>query len=216
MTRPWIVLAALVLVAFFGYATFRWVSQRREERIVSNATVAKLESHGAFVFRSADFPFQLDPETVRRLDLNYKIDVSSPAQSTKTSVVELPLGEALEIATGMPELHQVCIDGHRAVTGSDLQSLEKLPNLASIIFDECVVDDAALECLGRLRNLEMVQFVWCRLPDASLKHLHGLQNLETLSLFSEGISPATVAALQGALPNCVVETWQSSHLLPVE
>jgi hypothetical protein len=88
------------------------------------------------------------------------------------------------------------------------EALAHHPGLRTIYHDgQPALTDAGLRALARLKRLQVLDLEWCdRITDAGLKVLVALRELEWLDLsFCAGVTDAGVAALERALPQCMIE-----------
>lgn len=91
------------------------------------------------------------------------------------------------------------------ITNSALLSLSTLSNLKHLEVYAPQVTDAGLAHLKSLTNLNFLALDTCpEISDAGLVHLIGFKKLETLSVIDTKVTPAGVAELNKAIPNCQI------------
>lgn len=66
-------------------------------------------------------------------------------------------------------------------------------------------DESTMATIGQMRTLESLELTEARLSAAIIPHLQLLPKLTNLKIETVDISPADVAAIQSALPNCKVQ-----------
>jgi len=87
-----------------------------------------------------------------------------------------------------------------------LQQLQGTTTLSRLHLGNQEVTEAGLRCLNTFPQLTSLTLYGCtRLSDAEITHLTTLSSLVSLNIRGTPVSPAGVATLQNALPNCKIE-----------
>ncbi|MEO0017640.1 MAG: hypothetical protein RLZZ522_923 [Verrucomicrobiota bacterium] len=92
------------------------------------------------------------------------------------------------------------------ITDQAVASLTAAKNLRQVRLAETPVTDAAIEALLQLQALESLNLYATKITDAGALKLTALPKLKHLYLWQTAVTPATVAALQGKLPQCEILT----------
>lgn len=92
------------------------------------------------------------------------------------------------------------------ITDQGVASLAPAKNLRQVRLAETSVTDAAIESLLQLSALESVNLYGTKVTDAGALKLAALPKLKHLYLWQTAVTPATIAALQGKLPQCEIVT----------
>ncbi len=105
---------------------------------------------------------------------------------------------------GMASLQELGPGGTQ-ITDTGLVHLAGLTSLGTLDFSLCSkIEDQGLAHLKELTSLQELSLYKTQVTDAALVHLKVLTNLEHLVLPDLGTTPAGVAELQKALPNCEI------------
>lgn len=110
--------------------------------------------------------------------------------------------EGLAQLRAFPSLTNLGIDG-KLLTDEGLRHLQALPKLRHLALNHPGLSDAVLTRLASLPRLIGLSLTGA-ITDAHLKHLHELRNLTELGLTGANVTPAALAELKKALPNCWV------------
>jgi hypothetical protein len=90
------------------------------------------------------------------------------------------------------------------VTNVGMKELAKLKNLTVLNLGDTKVTDAGVKELANLKSLTTLDLSHTEVTDAGLKELANLKNLTTLNLSFTKVTKDGVAALQKALPKCLI------------
>src|SRR5262249_28049274 len=120
------------------------------------------------------------------------------------SLANSGLGDtALAHLSGLKKLRRLVLDGN-PIAGHGLSSLKDLATLRELSLNTATLTDLFAGHLAELKQLEKLSLAGSGLSDKGLKYLYGLSNLKYLDLTGTKVSKDGVAALQKALPGCMV------------
>jgi Leucine-rich repeat (LRR) protein len=159
---------------------------------------------GTFQTKVAGGPITRVFFSVRRV-----IDADLEHLKGLTSLQELMLhgsrvtGPGLEHLKGLTSLQALSLEGSN-ITDAGLVHLKELTSLKSLSLKGSKITDAGLVHLKGLTRLQVLNLLDTQVTDAGLEHLKGLTSLLTLNVDLIRLTPAAVAELHKALPNCYV------------
>ncbi len=111
---------------------------------------------------------------------------------------------SLKSLSGLKHLNSLHL-GNSPITDNGLQHLSDLQSLSALdLFTGKLITGKGLQSLSGLTSLRELHLGYTSIDDAGLTHLEKLPRLRALSLGGTQFTPAGIAKLQAALPDCVV------------
>jgi hypothetical protein len=109
---------------------------------------------------------------------------------------------ALSLET-FPGLSSLTLDG-ADVSDSSARMLEKLSGLTDLSLANTKITDRTLVAIGRLGQLTSLDLTGTVITDAGLSQLTALKHLETLNVRDTAVRKQSIAKLQAALPETLI------------
>ena len=133
--------------------------------------------------------------------------------SEKCKLLESDLARVRPLAS----LDALEIEGtmNRGVTDKLLQQLQGSPLLVRLHLSRQDISESGLRALSTFPKLANLTLSQSSVVDIDIKHLATLNGLATLNLRGTRITPAGVAALKKALPNCKID-WDDPAKTPIQ
>jgi len=111
------------------------------------------------------------------------------------------------------QLHYLSV-GELSVTDDGIRPISQLPLLGTLLLHSCkMLTSDGLRHLTELKLLRVLDLRWTPIDDAAIPHLKQMTNLRELLITHTNITPAGVAELQQALPQCVIH-YGNKWLIP--
>lgn len=115
------------------------------------------------------------------------------------------------IAESYPELASLSLVDTK-VSDAGIAHLAQLKNLERLLINGTQVTDSGLAHLAAQSHLSELWLGRTAITDAGLNHLSGLRNLRRLDVQQTAVTSAGAAALQEALPDCVITFDQLNRI----
>lgn len=112
--------------------------------------------------------------------------------------------EDLKRLPPLERVRHVLLD-HTNITGEGLQHLARWPAINDLQLDKTKLTDEGLTHLPRSLNLTKLSLTENSIGDASVEHLKNFTSLRTLNMRQTNLTPAGLAELRAALPDCTIE-----------
>jgi hypothetical protein len=129
-----------------------------------------------------------------RADLFYKVLVKMNSippflnQHELLGSIRVIRRDALKMREGVarglenfPQIQEFCID-HDHLTIEQLQCIARVPNMRTVTFRECLIEQGRIQTLSSHKNLLELHFLYTDIPDTDLPYIAQLSQLQKLTL----------------------------------